>query len=177
MWPIILGIWLALWLSAVVGVQIALALSPRFVNPLTRLDPFRLIPDWRLFSGPPASGDVFIVYRERGLDGTVRNWDEIPVGRRGIPRLWDPSRRQRKAALVLATGILAQAARHRGEHDRIFDGEPFECVRRFVCSLPAGDSITARQVGLAVVGATGHTSPTLVLVSPFFPLATTSDRR
>jgi hypothetical protein len=100
----VLGLWLAVSALGQLGLQ------P--VQWLRRMDFLGIVPVWTFFAPNPATGDVYLVYR----DDAFRRWTEIRVRqprRSWLATLWNPDRRAAKALFDISTQLsqISTAAR------------------------------------------------------------------
>jgi len=95
---IIVAAFFALWAGASI-----LVLFPRVASFIRYKDFFGLVPEWKFFAPIPGKGDFHLLYRDLYAEDTTE-WTEIDIGgeRRWWNFLWDPGRRDRKAAFDAA---------------------------------------------------------------------------
>jgi hypothetical protein len=123
-----------LWL----GVSAVAQLGLQPVQRLRRMDFLGLVPIWTFFAPNPATGDVYLVYR----DDACRRWTEIIVRQPRSWRagLWNPDRRAAKALFDIYTE-LSQTSRVARSRDALQLSVPYLTLLAFV----SGEA--ARQPG------------------------------
>jgi hypothetical protein len=97
----VLGTWLVL--SALRQIQ---RVKPSWIR---RLDPFRLVPNWRFFGPNPLTWDYRLYLRFVDASGAWSKWTDItPNKNRGkLAFIWNPQRRPRKVFFSACRRILA----------------------------------------------------------------------
>jgi hypothetical protein len=117
---------LMLWL----GVSAVGQLGSRPVQRLRRMDFLGVVPVWTFFAPNPATGDVYLVYR----DDKNRRWTEIHVRRPRRPWLaaiWNPDRRAAKALFDIAMEIT-KVSRDSQNQDAVQLSVPYLALLGFV---------------------------------------------
>jgi len=112
-----------------------LAQVPRLGARLWRRDLFGLLPNWKFFAPIPGKGDFHFLFRDRYED-VFTEWTEVRVGkaRRWWNCIWNPHRRDRKAALDAAQQLLQQT--RTVEESEIYLTVPYLALLTYISSLP-----------------------------------------
>ena len=122
---------LMLWLGASAIGQ----LGSQRVQRLRRMDFLGVVPVWTFFAPNPATGDIYLVYR----DDVTRRWTEIHIRR---PRrswrasVWNPDRRAAKALFDIA-GEIVQSAHGSRTRGAVQLCVPYLTLLGFVCGHAA----------------------------------------
>jgi hypothetical protein len=127
----VVSVLLMLWL----GVSALGQIGFQPVQRLRRMDFLGVVPIWTFFAPNPATGDVYLVYR----DDKTRRWTEISVRRprrSWLASVWNPDRRAAKALFDIAAEIT-QASRDSQSKDAIQLSVPYLTLLRFVGSRAA----------------------------------------
>jgi hypothetical protein len=92
---------------------------PPLRTAVARRDAGRLLPDWALFARPRTK-DMIFLRRDLLQDGTLTSWREVEMAgpRRWYNFIWNPELGPRRAALALASTLLATANTDRGPAGR-----------------------------------------------------------
>jgi hypothetical protein len=120
---------LMLWLGASALAQLGLQPLQR----LRRLDLLGLVPLWTFFAPNPATGDVYLVCRDRG-DG-VGQWTEINARsprRSALATVWNPDRRAAKALFDVAAEL--DSITRTSSTGTVRLSVPYLALLEFVCS-------------------------------------------
>jgi len=163
----LVGIVLAAWFLLSVIRNI-----PALQMPIVRRDAGRLVPDWALFARP-RTADMVLLRRDLLRDGTLTAWREVEVAgpRRWYNFIWNPELGPRRAALGLASSVVAIARRARRAHPRplgqgtptalsAMKTVPYLCLLRYLSerSHPAVDATQFMIVAVTGQAITGRYS-------------------
>jgi hypothetical protein len=123
---------LMLWLAASAAAQLGIQPLQR----LRRLDLLGLVPIWTFFAPNPATGDLYLVYRDRS-EGVGR-WTEVRVRsprRSALVTLWNPDRRAAKALFDVGAELdsISRTSQNKGA---VQLSVPYLTLLEFTCSQP-----------------------------------------
>ena len=137
---------LAVWFTAAAIGQVRVQAIQRW----RRLDIFGLIPMWWFFAPTPLTSDLVIVTRDRDNSGAVSAWTELRVGgdRNWLSFVWNPGRRDRKAAFDLTIALLAASGGDPRPNPVIQISIPYLGLVNYAVHLPLTNALEARQFAI-----------------------------
>jgi len=143
----------------------------RVISKISSRDICSLVPIWTFFAPNPGRTDLYLLYRDRDIEGNISAWREMRLtSRNSWLRLWSPSRRIQKGIVDLAPNFtkdkvenLQQSVSKR--HTLEFQ---YLLLLNYVCNEPVDFRAQMRQFALARTN--GHDSedqPNVIFLSAF----------
>jgi hypothetical protein len=153
----------------------------RFVSSIVRRDIYSLVPVWTFFAPNPGRTDLYLLYRDGGVDGDITPWREIALGsRKNCFSLWSPRRRIRKAIIDVTPDLTRDVSfkpREPVDKKKVL-GFPYLLVLNYVCLQPGDFRASTRQFAIARTNGFGtEDEPFVLFLSAFHELPHTKTKR
>jgi hypothetical protein len=106
-----------------------------------------IIPVWHFFAPTPGNYNIYLLYRDQFLDGSLSSWRELPVVTKAqLPRfLWNPNKLRSKAIIDIANELSLTASMFSSHLEHMALSTPYLMLLNYVTSLPRWSKSVATQ--------------------------------